>query len=175
MPRPDFLRPLVPDPVCKSRDPRSPLPGSTEQTHSVPFSQGPEGSSPCWQGVTPPFFPPPRHRHPPCPSQNPSPEAWARFSLPYKKRSPSRGDYPAPSFILGPYPPLSPQRCPPHRSNSGSDPSWTGGYFPSETSRPWPRRPCVEIEKHINTAPQSSDPRGNGLQGKGLVVEVSWG
>lgn len=66
MPLPDFLRPLVPDPVCKSKDPRPPpLPGSTEQTCSVPFSQGPEGSSPCWQGVTPPFFPPPPSSPPP--------------------------------------------------------------------------------------------------------------
>lgn len=63
MPQPDFLRPLVPEPVCKSLfepSPDLPCPGTTEHTYSVPFSQEPKGGSPCKQGVTLPFFP-----HPP--------------------------------------------------------------------------------------------------------------
>lgn len=64
--------------------------------------------APLLAGRDSPFFPAPVVATPHAPLQNPSPEAWARFFLPHKKRSPSGGDYPAPSFILGRYPPVSP-------------------------------------------------------------------
>lgn len=98
MPRPDFLRPPVPEPVCRSLfepSPDLPCPGTTEHTYSVPFSQEPKGGSPCKQGVTLPFFPhpPPRRRHPPSPSPEPSPKQGLAFLSPPGK-SPSGGDYP---------------------------------------------------------------------------------
>lgn len=109
MPRPDFLRPLVAEPVCKSLfgpSPDLPCPDTTEHTYSVPFSQEPEGGSPCKQGVTLPFFP-----HPP-PSSPPSisfpgtlPEAGARLSLPTRKESLwGRQLTPTPYSYTGPQP-----------------------------------------------------------------------
>lgn len=112
MPRPDFLRPLVTEPGCKSLfepSPDLPCPGTTEHTYSVPFSQEPEGGSPCKQGVTLPFFP-----HPPSLSSPPSisfpgtlPEAGARLSLPTREES-LWGRLLTPTLTLGPNPPASP-------------------------------------------------------------------
>lgn len=92
MPRPDFLRPLVAEPVCKSLfgpSPDLPCPDTTEHTYSVPFSQEPEGGSPCKQGVTLPFFP-----HPPpvvatlhLLPRNP-PRSWGSPFSPHQERIP---------------------------------------------------------------------------------------
>lgn len=108
MPRPDFLGPLVAEPVCKSLfgpSPDLPCPDTTEHTYSVPFSQEPEGGSPRKQGVTLPFFP-----HPPPPSSPPSisfpgtlPEAGARLSLPHQERIPL-GTTTHPYSYTGPQP-----------------------------------------------------------------------
>lgn len=114
MPRPDFLRPLVAEPVCKSLfgpSPDLPCPDTTEHTYSVPFSQEPEGGSPCKQGVTLPFFPhpPPRRRHPPSPSPEPSPKLGLAFLSPPGKNPSGDDNSPLlPTLILGPNPPASP-------------------------------------------------------------------
>lgn len=115
IPRPDFLRPLVPDPVYKPRDPGSALPGSKEQMHLVPFSQE-SGRLPLLAGRDSPLLPfpqsppphPPRH----LPPRNPSSEARARVSPPPRQETrvpPGATTHPAPSLTLGPYPqyPLS--------------------------------------------------------------------
>lgn len=90
------------------------------------------------------------------------------------------GQLPSPLPYTGPLPTSIPfLALPPHRNNGGGDPSWTGGYFPSKASRPSSRRPCVEIEKHINTPvpppPQVWIPVEVAHKKEGLVVEVSWG
>lgn len=109
MPQPDFLRPLVPEPVCKSLfepSPDLPCPGTTEHTYSVPFSQEPKGGSPCKQGVTLPFFPHPPQSPPSISFPGTLPEVGARLSLPARKES--WGRLPTSTLILGPNPPASP-------------------------------------------------------------------